>query len=102
MQRIEDGAKTLTSRRTEHREDDEIVDVVGPLPWYFIRDYLFRDEGASSPAELQRVMNQLQRREVQDYDMFYVHVIDPEKVLRDGFEILGEAILEAMTRGPDE
>ena len=82
MQRIRDGSKTLTSRKKKQEYGPEIEDVVGPLPWYFIRDYLWRDEGASSPAELQRVMNQVQRREVDDDDMFYVHIISPRMVLK--------------------
>jgi len=82
MQRIKDGAKTLTSRKTKHEHGIEIEDVVGPLPWYFIRDYLYRSEGASSPAELQRIMNQCQRREVDDEDMFYVHIISPRMILK--------------------
>ena len=81
MQRIKDGAKTITSRKTKH-DGVEIADVVGPLPWYFIRDHLYRSEGASSPAELQRIMNQCQRRIVDDDDMFYVHIISPRMIMK--------------------
>lgn len=81
MKRIKEGKKTLTSRRTSHEYDPEVNDVVGPLPWYFIRDYLFRDEGAESPEELQGIINQVQRRIVDDDTLFFVHVISPKAVL---------------------
>ena len=74
-QRIADGSKRLTSRREPHHADPDIISVVGPLPWWFIKTYLYRDEGASSPAELQRVINQIFRRTVEEHEQFFVHVI---------------------------
>jgi hypothetical protein len=46
-----------------------------PLPWWFIRRFLYRDEGAESPEELQRVINQIFRRTVYQDEMFYVHIL---------------------------
>lgn len=69
------GVKRLTSRNTPHYDDPDVLYVVGPLPWKFIRDFLFRDEGAVCPEELQRIINQVQRREVPDDKELYVHVL---------------------------
>jgi hypothetical protein len=74
--------KRLTSRREPHLDDDDVVYVVGPLPWKFIRDFLWRDEGAVCPKELQSVINQLSRRVVEDDEQFFVHVIDTTHVRR--------------------
>ena len=81
LKRIIDGTKTLTSRKKSHDDDYEVSGVVGPLPWGFIKLYLYRDEGAESPEELQRVINQIFRREVKHDEMFFVHVLIPERVL---------------------
>lgn len=73
--RIKLGIKRLTSRRTDYPRDPDVDYVVGPLPWRFIKEFLYRDEGAYSPAELQRVINQIFRREVGPDELFYVHVL---------------------------
>ena len=56
---------------------------VGPLPWCFIRDFLFQEgaEGAESPEELQRVINQIFRRVVGDDEQFYVYVLRVERIV---------------------
>ena len=66
--RIREGKKTLTSRKKEgeYGVDRDISQIIGPLPWWFINRYLYRDEGADSPEELQRVINQIFRRQVGD------------------------------------
>ena len=74
--RILAGKKTLTSRTEKHENDPDVLYIVGPLPWGFIKKYLYRDEGAESPEQLQRVINQIFRRVVTDDRLFYVHVID--------------------------
>ena len=81
MDRIRAGRKKLTSRKEAYRLDPDVIQIVGPLPWGFIRRFLYRDEGADSPEELQRVINQIFRREVGSEEEFYVHVIVTERVL---------------------
>ena len=75
--RIKEGKKTLTSRRKmgDFGHDKDISNIVGPLPWWFIKTYLYRAEGAESPEELQRVINQIFRRHVELNEGFYVHVL---------------------------
>lgn len=73
--RRELGVKRLTSRRNAHTDDPDVEYVVGPLSWHFIREFLYRDEGAVCPEELQRVINQIFRREVKDHELFFVHVL---------------------------
>ena len=74
--RILAGKKTLTSRTKRYENDPDVSLIFGPLPWGFIKTYLYRGEGAESPEELQRVINQIFRRAVSDDRLFYVHVID--------------------------
>lgn len=76
--RIRNGTKRLTSRRENQESDPDVLYVVGPMPWKFIKHYLYRAEGAESPEELQRVINQIFRRAVRSYEMFYVHVLNPD------------------------
>lgn len=76
--RIRNGTKRLTSRRESQESDPDVLYVVGPLPWQFIKHYLYRDEGAESPEELQRVINQIFRRTVHPYEIFYVHILKPD------------------------
>ena len=75
---IREGKKRLTSRRESQESDPDVLYVVGPLPWQFIKYYLYRDEGAESPEELQRVINGIFRRTVRPYEVFYVHVLKPD------------------------
>ena len=82
MERIKDNRKTLTSRRVRHEQDSHVAGIVGPLPWWFIRDHLYRQEGADSPEELQRVINGIFRRIVGPMEEFWVHVIDREQVIK--------------------
>lgn len=79
--RIRNGTKRLTSRRENQESDPDVLYVVGPMPWQFITHYLYRAEGAESPEELQRVINQIFRRVVKPDEMFYVHV------LKSGLEV---------------
>jgi len=81
LKRIKEGRKTLTSRKQRYDKDYDVADVIGPLPWWFIKYYLYRDEGADSPEELQRVINGIFRREVDRDEMFFVHIIIPERVI---------------------
>ena len=74
--RILAGEKSLTSRTKKHENDPDVLHIFGPLPWWFIKTYLYRDEGAESPEQLQRVINQIFRKVVEGDRLFYIHVID--------------------------
>ena len=74
--RIRNGTKTLTSRKIRC-SDPAVYCSFGPFPWWFIKRFLYRDEGAESPDELQRVINQIFRRTVAEHERFYVHVLKP-------------------------
>ena len=56
--RIVLGVKSLTSRKERYDEDGRVCYITPPLPWWFIKKYLFRDEGAVCPEELQNIINQ--------------------------------------------
>ena len=71
QKRIRQGRKFCTSRN--HRVLDEKVLGIVMLPWWFIKTRLYTLEGADSPDELQRIINQVQRRKVGDNEMFWVH-----------------------------
>ena len=81
LKRIREYKKRLTSRTKNHETDPEVMAVFGPLPFWFIKHFLYRDEGAESPEELQRRINQLFRRKVSPGRQLYVHVIDAHKVM---------------------
>ena len=79
MERIRRGTKTITSRKKKHLNDPDVLYVFGPLPWWVIRDYLYIQEGAESPEELQEVIDKIFARRgypVADDEAFYVHVIE--------------------------
>lgn len=80
--RILKGSKRLTSRRKKYVNDEIVEHITGPLPWWFIREYLYRDEGAESPYELQCVINKIFRRQVYADELFFVHVLDIPRVKR--------------------
>jgi len=73
--RIELGIKRLTSRRIAYVDDPDVDYIVGPLPWKFIKRFLFSFEGAYSPAELQSVINGIFHRTVEPDELFHVHVL---------------------------
>lgn len=72
--RIAEGRKFCTSRN-KPKDDERVLGVVR-LPWWFIKEHLYALEGADSPAELQRIINQVQRRVVTEDEMFWVHFGD--------------------------
>ena len=74
QERIRQGRKHLTSR-TKPIDDPDVKYITPPLPLWFIKRFLYRDEGADSPEELQRKFNQIFRRKVDDDREFYVHVL---------------------------
>ena len=78
--RILEGKKSLTSRTKRYDNDDDVFHIFGPLPLWFICAYLYRDEGADSPSELKRIINQIFRQDVDWQREFYVHVLNVERI----------------------
>lgn len=75
-ERIRQGKKICTSRTKKYVDDPRVDYITPPLPLWFIKTYLFEPEGANSPEELQRVINQIFRKEVDEDREFYVHFGD--------------------------
>ena len=71
--RIAQGKKICTSRHNMYRDDARVYWISPKLPWWFIRKFLWEPEGASSPEELQSVIDSIYNREVDDSEEFYVH-----------------------------
>jgi len=84
--RIMQGRKFCTSR-SRRWNDPRVIGVIF-LSWGVIKKTLWQAEGADSPEELQKVVNQIFRREVQDNEWFYVHFGDfrdaEQKGVQDG------------------
>jgi hypothetical protein len=72
-ERIEKGMKICTSRHKRYPNDPRVTWVSPKLPWWFIRKYLWKQEGATSPEELQEVIEGIYKRVVPDEEEFYVH-----------------------------
>jgi hypothetical protein len=72
-ERIIRGVKHCTSRHKRYTKDFRVSYITPKLQWWFIRKYLWRDEGASSPEELQQVIENIYKRKVKDDELFYVH-----------------------------
>ena len=77
--RIELGIKHLTSRTRPYVGDPDVIFITPPLPLWFIKRFLYRDEGAYSPEELQKVINQILRKKIDPNKEFYVHVLKEKK-----------------------
>ena len=71
--RIVNGSKHCTSRHQRYPADKRVTWISPKLPWWFIRTYLWEAEGASSPIELQEVIDSIYKRKVKDDELFYVH-----------------------------
>jgi len=71
--RLEAGQKNCTSRHKRYPKDPRVTWISPKLPWWFIRAYLWKDEGAESPTELQQVIDDIYKRKVPDDEQFYVH-----------------------------
>ena len=84
--RIIANEKCLTSRTKKHKDDPEVFEIVGPLPLWFICNYLYRDEGAESPEQLKKIINQIFRKDVDLDREFYVHVLDTVTIKSRFFE----------------
>lgn len=75
-ERIKKGAKECTSRHKRYTKDTRVTWISPKLPFWFIRTYLWKAEGADSPEELQEVVDKIYGRLVQDTEEFYVHFGD--------------------------
>lgn len=72
-ERIALGVKHCTSRHQRYLADKRVTYITPKLQWWFIRTYLWMAEGADSPEELQRVIDDIYKRHVKDTEEFYVH-----------------------------
>ena len=72
-ERIRQGRKICTSRTKKYVDDPRVDWISPPLPLWFIKKYLYKPEGADSPEELQKVVNQIFRKKVDSDRKFYVH-----------------------------
>ena len=75
-ERIRQGRKWMTSRHTRCLGDIRIKLILPITKWGFIRNDWYGIEGADSPEELQRVIENIYKRKVPDDEMFYVHFGD--------------------------
>lgn len=73
--RIKLGMKRCTSRHKKYTKDKRVTWISPKLPWWFIRTYLWKDEGAKSIEELQAEIEKIYKRKVPDDEEFYVHFL---------------------------
>lgn len=72
-ERIDAGKKFCTSRHKKYPDDPRVYFITPKMPWGVIRTYLYEAEGATSPEELQSVIEDIYHREVKDDELFFVH-----------------------------
>lgn len=73
IQRIQEGRKMCTSRHKKYSKDPRLFYITPKLQWWFIKKFLWKEEGASSPGELQEVIEDILKRKVPDGELFHVH-----------------------------
>ena len=73
QEKILQGKKHCTSRHKKYPNDKRVTWISPKLPWWFIRTYLWKEEGADSPEELQKIINEIYHRTVPEDEGFYVH-----------------------------
>lgn len=74
--RIKKGWKKCTSRHKKYSNDPRVYYITPKLPWWFIKKYLWKSEGATHSTELQMVIEGIYKRKVIDNEEFYVHFGD--------------------------
>lgn len=79
-ERIRQGKKTSTARHKKYIDDPRVNRITPKLPWWLIRDYFWKYEGADSPEELQTVIDGIYKRHVGDHEEFYLHFGDYKDV----------------------
>lgn len=72
-ERIKQGRKFCTSRKRKWLKAPRVTYITPKLPWWFIRTYLWRPEGADSPEELQKIVDEIFKRKIEASEEFYVH-----------------------------
>ena len=70
--RIALGLKRGTSRHKRYLYDPRVTNIE-KHSWGYIREVLWAQEGAKSPAELQKVIEDIYKRKVPVDEEFYVH-----------------------------
>jgi hypothetical protein len=78
-ERIKTHKKSCTSRHKKYSHDNRVLWISPKLPFWFIKKYLWKDEGANSPEELQEIVNEIYGRIVEPNEMFFVHFGNFEK-----------------------
>ena len=73
QKRINAGKKVCTSRHQRYPSDKRVTYITPKIPWWIIKIYLWKAEGADSPEELQQVIEDIYKRKVEDSEEFYVH-----------------------------
>ena len=74
--KIDKGLKICTSRHKKYTNDKRVFYITPKLPFWFIKKYLYIDEGAESEDGLQEVFDNIYQREVSSNEEFYVHFGD--------------------------
>lgn len=75
-ERIKQGRKYMTSRHQKCLNDPRVKFILPKTKWGFIKNHWFGIEGADSPIELQKVIEEIYKRKVPDDEMFYPHIGD--------------------------
>jgi len=65
-----------TSRHKKYSKDKRVYYITPKLQWWFIKKFLWEEEGADSPEELQEVIEDILNRKVPDAELFHVHFGD--------------------------
>jgi len=81
--RIAEGRKHCTSRHKRYSKDSRVYYISPKLPLWFIKRFLWREEGANSLEELQKVFDSIYKREVLEDELFYVHFGYFKKVVNE-------------------
>ena len=75
-ERIKQGRKCMTSRHKRYDKDPRVIMILPKMAWGEIRDKFWQLEGADSPMELQRVIENIYHRAVLLDEEFYPHIGD--------------------------
>ena len=75
-ERIKEGRKFCTSRHFKYISDEKVEYITEKLPWGLIRRLMWQTEGANSPEELQKIIEEIYKRPVKDDENFFVHFGD--------------------------
>lgn len=75
-ERIAQGRKFCTSRHRKYLKDPRVIGISEWMEWGLIKKYFWKMEGANSPDELQRVIEDIYKRPVEDDEEFVIHFGD--------------------------